>query len=153
MHSLILAPLSGPQLVYIHYYHHRGRADFSTVSTATWRPIVMAEPRPLRRSSNENVIDQLICKATRAHAFRDPGDHFFSKTSIADIFEVDASGGVVRSGVRHKELRSAIQVLKKNMKWFAYAEVSIVRCVIEQKERTDKSYVSGSLDFVSRISV
>lgn len=70
----------------------------------------MPLPLSLRRSSDENVIDQLICKATRAHAFKDPGGHFFSKTSTADIFEADASGGFLRSGVRDGELRTAIQV-------------------------------------------
>lgn len=69
----------------------------------------MPLPLSLRRSSDENVIDQLICKATRAHAFKDPGGHFFSKTSTADIFEADASGGFLRSGVRDGELRTAIQ--------------------------------------------
>ena len=62
-------------------------------------------------SSDENVINNLICKATRAHAFADPKDLYFSPDSVADIFEVVSTGGVVRSNVRNEDLRDALQVL------------------------------------------
>lgn len=69
-----------------------------------------SRPRP-PHCGGENVIDDLICKATRAHAFADEGNHYFSSYSAADIFEVDAEGGgTVRSNVRDGELREAIQV-------------------------------------------
>lgn len=64
-----------------------------------------------RASSDENVITNLICKATRAHAFADPKNLYFSSDSAADIFEVASTGGVVRSNVRNDDLRDALQVL------------------------------------------
>ena len=64
-----------------------------------------------RASSDENVITNLICKATRAHAFADPKNIYFSQDSAADIFEVASTGGVVRSNVRNDDLRDALQVL------------------------------------------
>jgi len=62
-------------------------------------------------SSDENVINNLICKATREHAFADPDNHYYSPHSVADIFEVTSTGGVVRSNVRNDDLRDALQVL------------------------------------------
>jgi len=60
--------------------------------------------------SRGNVIDDLICKAIRAHAFADPGKAHFSSHSVADIFEVNSSGGSVRASVRNEELLAAIKV-------------------------------------------
>lgn len=66
---------------------------------------------PVRRPSDENVIDELICKATRVHAFTDPGNSYYSSNSVADILDVTSEGSVLRSNVRDDELRSAIQVV------------------------------------------
>jgi hypothetical protein len=71
----------------------------------------MAQRLPERRPNDENVIDDLICKATRAHAFSDPGNSYFSSNSVADILDVTSKGSVLRSNVKDEELRSAIQVL------------------------------------------
>ena len=71
----------------------------------------MAQRLPVRRPNDENVIDDLICKATRAHAFSDPGNSYFSSNSVADIFDVTSEGSVLRSNVQDEQLRSAIQVL------------------------------------------
>jgi hypothetical protein len=64
-----------------------------------------------RASSDENVITNLICKATRAHAFADPKNLYFSPNSAADIFEVSSTGSVVRSNVSNDDLSDALQVL------------------------------------------
>lgn len=62
------------------------------------------------RFGDTNVIDELICKATQAHAFADAKNEYFSQYSVADIFEVGSTSAVVRSNLRDDELRSAIQV-------------------------------------------
>jgi hypothetical protein len=63
-----------------------------------------------RDSGDENIIDDLICRATQAHAFADTGNNYFSPHSAADIFEVTPTGGVLRSNVRDDDLRNALEV-------------------------------------------
>ena len=75
--------------------------------------------RPSGTSSLDDclvVIDDLICKATRAHAFADSGNQYFSLYSQADIFEVTPAGGIVRSNIRNDELRSSLKVRVKFVK-------------------------------------